>query len=168
MTIVAITVAIVMVVVMVVPGVIPIGTIPTPVVTVPVVRTIPIVVIIPPRAVITVVVWIVVRVIIGIMVWVETPVPCIAYIDVSGIAIVVASIVVIVVVHGGACTCTETLDAGGKVLVIIGFGGGVNHAVGVGHRFSGLIHGIDVGLVVLAVGVIRLIVVGSIAADTGS
>ena len=157
---------------MVMPWMIPIGTVPTPVVTVPVVRTIPIVVIIPPRAVITVVVWIVVRVIIGVVVWVETPVPCIAYIDVSGIAtvvaVVVACVVVIVVVHGGAGTCAETLDAGGKVLVIIGLSGGVNHAVGVGHRFSGLIYGIDVGLVVLAVGVIRLIVVGSIAADTGS
>ena len=134
--------------------------VPTPVVAVPVVGTIPVVVIVP-----GVVIAVVIRIVVAVVVRVEAPVPGVANIDVGGAAVVATSVVIIVIVHGGAGSSAETLDAGCEVLVVIGLSGGVNHAVGVGHRLSGLIHRLDVGLVVLAVGIIRLIVVGGIAAD---
>ena len=59
----------------------------------------------------------------------------------------------------------ETLDASRIVGIVIGFGGGVDHAVGVGHRFRGLIHGFGIADVVFAVGIVGLVVVFRVAAD---
>ena len=59
----------------------------------------------------------------------------------------------------------ETLDARGKIGIVVGLGGGVNHAVGVGHRFGGLVDGFRIGGVVLAVGIVVLIVIRRVAAD---
>ena len=158
------TVSKVMVVVMVMmmmPGVIPERIVPAPVVTVPVIGTIPVVIVIP-----IAVVRIIIRIVVSVAIGIESPVPGIAHIDVS-VATVASSVVVIVIIHSGTGSCTKTLDAGCEVLIVISFGGGVHHAVGVGHCFCGLIHGIDVGLIVFAVRVIRLIVVGGVTADTG-
>ena len=147
----------VMIMVMMMPGVIPVRIVPTPVIAVPVVRTVPVVVVIPVT---------VVRIIIGVAVRVVTPVPTGAHIDIGGAtAGITSGVVVVVIVHGGAGSCAETLDAGREILVVVGFGGGVNHAIGVGHRFSSLIHGLGNGLVIFAVGIIRLIVIGGAAAD---
>ena len=146
------------------PGMIPVVIIvPTPVVAVPVVGTVPIVVIVP-----GVVITVVVRIVVTVMIGIEAPVPGVTYINIGGVTAIVTGVIVVVVVHGRTGAGAETLDAGGEVLIIIGFGGGVNHAIGVGHRLRGLIHGIDIGLVVLAVGVVCLIVIGGIAADAGS
>ncbi len=156
---VAVAEVMVMVVVMI-PRMIPVVVVvPAPVVAVPIVGTIPVVVIVP-----GIVIAVVIRIVITVVVRVEAPVPSVAYIDVGGAAIA-ASVVIIVIIHGGTGSSAETLDAGCEVLVVISLGGGVNHTVGVSHRLSSLIHGLDVGLVVLAVGIIRLIVVGGIAAD---
>lgn len=156
-------VIVMMVVMMVMIGVVPIGIIPTPMEAVPIIRAVPVVVVIP-RIIITVVVR---MIIIGVGVWVEAPIPTVANIDISIAAgIIVSCIVVVVVIHAGAGSCAETLDTGRKVLVVVGLGSGVNHAVGVGHRFSSLIHGLDVGLVVVTVGIVGLIVVSGVATDT--
>lgn len=157
---VAVAEVMVMVVVMI-PRMIPVVVVvPAPVVAVPIVGTIPVVVIVP-----GIVIAVIIRIVIAVVVRVEAPVPSVAYIDVCGAAAIAASVIIIVIIHGGAGSSAETLDAGCEVFVVIGFGGGVNHTVRVGHRLSSLIHGLDVGLVVLAVGIIRLIVVGGIAAD---
>lgn len=162
-TVVAMVMVVVMkikvVMVVVIVGVVPIRGVPTPVIAIPIVGAIPVVVIVP-RVVIAIIA------VIAVAVWVESPVPAVAYIDIGvARAVAVASIIVVVIIHGGACIGAETLDAGSKVLVVVGFGGGVNHAVGIGHRFGGLIHRIDVGLVILAIGIICLIVVRGAAAD---
>jgi hypothetical protein len=155
---------VVVMVVVVMPWMIPVVVVvPTPVVAIPVVGTIPVVVVIPPGAVVAVVV----RIVVTVAIRIEAPIPCIAHIDVGVPAAVAAGVVVIVVVHGGAGACAKTLDAGSEVLVIVGLGGGVNHTIGVGHRLGGLVYGIDIGLVVLAVRVICLIVVCGVAADAG-
>ena len=157
------TMAEVMVMVVMMPRMIPVVVVvPTPVVAVPIVGTIPVVVIVP-----RIVIAVVIRIVITVVVRVEAPVPSVAYIDVCGASTVATRVVVIVIIHGGAGSGAKTLDTGCKVLIIIGFGSGVNHAVGVCYRLSGLIHRLDVGLVVLAVRIIRLIVVGGIAADSG-
>ena len=153
-----------MVVVMVmIPRMIPIVVVvPAPMVAVPVVGTIPVVVIVP-----GVVIAVIIRIVVTVVIRVEAPVPGIAYIDVGVAAAIATSVVVVVIIHSGAGSSAETLDAGGEVLVVVGLSGGVNHTIGIGHRLSGLIHGSDVGLVVLAVGIISLIVVSGIAADAG-
>lgn len=159
-----IAIVVVMVVVMV-PRVIPIGIIPAPMVAIPVVGAVPVVVVIP-IAVVRIVIRIVVGIIVGVAIRIESPVPTVTYINI-GIASTVAGVIVVVIIHGRTGACAETLDAGGEVLIIVGFSGGVNHAVGVGYCFGSLIYGVDIGLVVLAVGVIRLIVIGGVAADSG-
>ena len=159
----SIVVVVPMMVVMV-PGMIPVVVIPTPMIAVPVVGTVPIVVIVPGIVISVIVVGIVV--VIAVMVRIEAPVPCVAYIDVGvAAAIGVACVIVVVIVHGGAGTGAETLDAGREIGVVVGLGGGVNHAVGVGHRLGRLIHGGGVRNVVLAVGIIGLVVVSATAAD---
>ena len=82
-----------------------------------------------------------------------------------GISAAIACVVVIIIADGRGGSCAETLDAGCKIGIVISFGGGINHAVGVGHRFSGLIHGFGIADVILAVGIISLVVVLRIAAD---
>ena len=62
----------------------------------------------------------------------------------------------------------EALDARGKVGIVICLGGGVNYAVGVGHRLSGLVDGIGIVDVILAVGIVGLVVVFRVAADAGA
>ena len=155
-----------MVVVVVMMWMIPVVVVPTPVPAIPVVWTIPVVIVIIPRVPRAV------MPIIGIViitVRVESPVPGIADINVGVAAVIaVACVIVVVVVHGGGGSSAETLDAGCKVGIVIGFGGGVNHTVGISHGFGGLVHGIHVGLVVLAIGIISLIVVGRAVVDTRS
>ena len=146
--------------------VIPVVVIPSPVPAVPI-RAVPIViVIIPgvPRAIVPIVGIIIVAV------WVESPVPGpgVANINIGVAAVVaVACVIVVIIVHSGGSSSAETLDASRKVGIIVGFGGGVDHSVGVGHSLGGLVHGIHIGLVVLAIGVIGLIVVGRAVVDTG-
>ena len=158
MTVTEVVVMMVVVMVMVMEGMIPEGIVPAPVVTVPIVRTIPIVVIVP-RVIVPVVIWIVVSVIIA---GIEAPVPGVAYIHIGGAA---AGVVVVIIVERSAGSRSETLDAGCEVGIVIGFGGGVNHTVGVSHSLSVLIYGFSVRHIVLAVGIIGLIIVGAIAAD---
>ena len=150
--IVSVTVAIVVVVmmVMVVMWVIPVVVIPSPVMSIPIVGAIPVIVVIP---------WIVITVV-GIIIeseteGIEAPIPGVAYINI-GIA---TSIVVVIIIQCGAGAGAETLDTCRIVGIVVGFGGGVNHTVGVSHGFSGLVHWLRVGHVILTVGVISLIVI---------
>ena len=150
------------VVMMMVMRMIPIVVVPAPVIAVPVIGTVPIIVIIP---------WVVktivgIMIVIVIMVRIEAPIPRVAHINIGvATAVGVAGVIVVVVIHRGAGTRSETLDAGREVGIVVGLGSGVNHAVGIGHRLGGLIHGFGVGLVVLAVGIISLVVVSAIAID---
>lgn len=59
----------------------------------------------------------------------------------------------------------KTFDARGKVGIVVSFGSGVHHAVGIGHRLRGLVYGLRVTDIVLAVGIIGLVVVFRTAAD---
>ena len=155
----------IMVVVMMVMRMIPVGIVPTPMESVPIVRTVPIVVIIPPWAIISIIIRIIVTV---VSIRVEAPVPGIAYIHVGVAAAVVTGVIVIVIIHGGTGTCAETFDTGRIVSVIISLGGGVNHAVGVGYGLRGLVNRTHIRLVVLAIGVVSLIVVGRTDTYTGT
>ena len=62
----------------------------------------------------------------------------------------------------------KTLDARGKVGIIISLSGSVNYAVGVGYCFRGLINRFGIIDVILAVGIVGLIVVFRVAADAGA
>ena len=153
----AVTRTIVVVVVMVMMmRMVPIVVVPSPMIAVPIVWTIPVIIIIP-GIVIAVVVGVTVA---EVSVWIVDPTPGVAYINIGAAAGAVSSgIIVVIVIQGGAGASAETLDACRKVGIVVGFGGGVDHAVGVGHRLGGLINGLRVGYVVLAVGVVSLVVV---------
>ena len=88
------------------------------------------------------------------------------HVDVS-VATATGVVVVIIVSRRGGLRA-ETLDARGEVGIVIGLCGGVHHAVGVGHRFSGLIDGVGIADVILAVGLVGLIVIFRVAADAGA
>ena len=147
---------------------VPVGVIPGPMIAVPVVGTVPVAVVgisesdIPSWGVIVIVV---IR-----AVGIEAPVPgVIVHINIGVAA--TAGVIVIVIVHGAGGLGAEALDTGGKVGIIVSLGGGVHHAVGVGHGLSGLVHGFDIGFEVLVVGVIRLVVVlaaGGLRADSAA
>ena len=97
----------------------------------------------------------------------ETPIEGVvaaAHINV-GVAAAAACVIVVVIVTRGGGLCAETLDASRIVGIVVGFGGGVDHAVGVGHRFRGLVNGFGIAGVVLAVGIVGLVVVFRVAAD---
>ena len=133
---VAMTIVVVMVVMMVMmmPGMIPIVVVPAPMIAVPVVGTVPVIVVIP-RVVITIVVMRII--VVAVVIRIESPVPRVVYINIGVSSAVGATcIVIVVIVHGGAGVCSETFDAGCEVGIVVGLGGGVNHAIGVGHRFS--------------------------------
>ena len=155
-------------VMMVMMRMIPIVVVPTPVIAVPIVGAIPVVVVVVPRAIVEAVVIARIEIVVIVIgtVRIEPPIPSVADIDV-GVATAVAGVIIVVVIHGGAGTCAETLDACCKVSVVVGLGSSVNHAIGVGHGFSGLIDGIDIGFEVLAVRIVGLIVVSRTAADAG-
>ena len=150
MSIASVAIVVVVMMVMVVMWVIPVVVIPSPVMSIPIVWAIPVIIVVP-GVVITVV---------GIIVeaeaeGIEAPVPRVAYINIG----VAPGIVIVIIVHGGAGACAETLDTCRIVGIVVGFGGGVNHTVGVSHGFSGLVHWLRVGHVILTVGVISLIVI---------
>ena len=86
------------------------------------------------------------------------------HIDVGVTAAVVGVVVVIIVSCRGSLRA-ETLDACGKVGIVIRLCGGVHHAVGVGHRLRGLVNGVSIVDVILAVGIIGLVVIFRVAAD---
>lgn len=92
--------------------------------------------------------------------WVVIPRVIVVYGDVC----VAARVVVVIITGRTRCRGSEALDARGIVGVVVGFCGGVNHTVGVGHGFSGLIHRVN-RRVVLAVGIIALIVVFRVLAE---
>ena len=81
-------------------------------------------------------------------------------VDVVSIA---TSVVVVIITHRRGGSRTETLDASRIVGIVVGLGGGVNHAIGVGDGFCGLVNRISIADVVLAVGVISLVVILRIA-----
>ena len=89
------------------------------------------------------------------------------HIDVGVTAAVVCVVVVIIVSCRGGLRA-KTLDASGKVSIVIRLCGGVHHAVGVGHRLRGLVNGVGIVDVIFAVGIIGLIVIFRVAADTGA
>lgn len=147
MTTVTIVVMVMMVVVM---RMIPIVVIPSPMRSVPIIRAVPVIVVIP-----GVVITVVGRIVEAETEGVKAPVPGVAYINIG----VATGIVVVIIIQCGAGSTAETLDACRIVGIVVGFSGGIDHAVGVGHGFGGLVHGLRVGHVVLAVGVISLVVV---------
>ena len=63
---------------------------------------------------------------------------------------------------------TETFDARGEVGIVVSFSGSVHYAVGVGHRFRGLIDGLGIADIIFAVGIIGLVVIFRAAADAGA
>ena len=81
------------------------------------------------------------------------------------VGVATARVVVVIIADGRGSTCAETLDAGCIVGIVVGLGGGVNHAVGVGHRFGGLINRLGIADVVSAIGIVGLVVVFRVAAD---
>ena len=86
------------------------------------------------------------------------------HVDVGVTAAVVGVVVVIIISCRGGLRA-ETLDACGKVGIVIRLSGSVHHAVGVGHRLRGLVDGVGIVDVILAVGIIGLIVIFRVAAD---
>lgn len=149
------TVMVVVMVMMVIVRMIPVIIVPCPMIAIPMIRVVgavPIVIIIP--GVVPVIV-IVPRVVITTY----------AYIYIGGASVIAgaAGVIVVIIVQGGAGSCAETLDTSRIIGVIIGLGGGVNHAVGVSHGLSGLINRLRVGHVILAVAVISLVVVSGTA-----
>ena len=82
-------------------------------------------------------------------------------------ATAIGVIVVIIVSRRGSLRA-ETLDARCKVCIIVGLRRSVNHAIGVGYRFSGLVNGFGIADVVFAVGIVGLVVVFRVAADAGA
>jgi hypothetical protein len=86
------------------------------------------------------------------------------YVDI-GVATASVGVVVVIIVSCRGGLGTETLDTSGKVGIVIRLRSGVHHAVGVGHRLCGLINGVGVVDVVLAVGIVGLIVIFRVAAD---
>ncbi len=86
-------------------------------------------------------------------------------VDVGVATAIAARVVVVIIVARRGGLCAETLDAAGEVGIIVGLGGGVNDAVCVGHRLRGLVHGLGIVDVVLAVGIVGLVVVFRVAAD---
>jgi len=157
MTMSPVIIVMMMVVVMIIIWMIPEWAIPTPMETIPVIGTIPVIVIVP-RVVISVIVWIVVSIIAGI----EPPVPRVAYIDIGGVA---TGVVIVIIVERGAGSRTKTLDARSEVGIVIGFGSGVNNAVGVSYRLGVLVHGFGIRNIIFTIGIIGLIIVSGIAAD---
>ena len=84
------------------------------------------------------------------------------------VGVAATRVIVVIIADGRGSTRAETLDAGCIVGIVVSLGGGVNHAVGVGHRFSGLIHWLDIADVVFAIGIVGLVVVLRVAADAGA
>ena len=104
-----------------------------------------------------------------VVAWVVVPIEGVIAVHVDvGVATATDRVIIVVVVSRRRGLCAETLDAGGKVGVIIGLSGGVHYAVRVGHRLRGLVNGISVVDVVLAVGIVGLVVVFRVAADAGA
>ena len=89
------------------------------------------------------------------------------YIDVR-IATASVCVVVIIIVSRRGGLCAETLDACGEVGVVIRLRSSINYAVGVSYRFRGLINGVGIVDVILAVGIVGLVVVFRVAADAGA
>ena len=89
------------------------------------------------------------------------------HIDV-GVAAAVVGVVIIIIVSCRRGLCAETLDACGKVGIVIRLRGGVHHAVGVSYSLRGLINWFGVVDVILAVGIVGLIVIFRVAADAGA
>ena len=89
------------------------------------------------------------------------------HIDIGVTAAVVGVVVVIIVSRRGGLRA-ETLDACGKVGIVIRLRGGVHHAVGVSHRLRGLINWFGVVDVIFPVGIVGLIVIFRVAADAGA
>ena len=150
MSMTAVTIVVMVMMMMVVMRMIPIVVIPSPMRSVPIVRAVPVIVVIP---------WVVITVV-GRIVEAETegvkaPVPGVAYINIG----VATGIVVVIIIQCGAGSAAEALDACRIVGIVVGFSGGIDHAVGVSHGFGGLVHWLRVGHVVLTVGVISLVVV---------
>ena len=134
---------------------IPVVVMPSPIMSVPIVGAIPVIVVIP-----GVVITVVGRNVETEAEGIKAPVPGVAYINIgaaSGTA--TTSIVVIVIIQCGAGSSAETLDACRIVGIVVGFCGGIDYSVGVGHGFGGLIHWLRVGLVVPTVSVIGLVVI---------
>ena len=144
---------------MIAPTITPVG-IPTPIVTI-VVRITPIPV---PTPIAAPIGTIAPSVIIGrVVVPIEGIVTI--HVDVRVTTATAVGIIVVIIVSRRGGLCAETLDACGKVRIVVGLCGGVNHAIGVGHRFSGLVNGFGIADVVLAVGIVGLVVVFRVAAD---
>jgi hypothetical protein len=89
------------------------------------------------------------------------------YIDVR-IASSSVSVIVIIIVSRCGGWCAETLDACGEVSIVIRLRSSINYTVGVGHRLRGLVYGISIVDVILAVGIVSLVVVFRVAADAGA
>ena len=144
---------------------IPIGIVPAPVVTV--VRSVPGVV---PIAIVTVVIArsIVIVVVVGRTVGIKAPVPGVAIINIGVASGAASSVIVVIVVERRGGVGAETLDAGCEVCIVVGLGGGIDHAVGVGHGLRGLIDGLSGSLVGAGVVVIRLVAVGGASSDAGT
>ena len=90
------------------------------------------------------------------------------HIDIRVTTATTVGVIVVIIVSRRGGLRAETLDARGKVGIIVGLGGGVNHTIGVGYRFRGLVNGLGIVDVVLAVGIVGLVVVFRTAADAGA
>jgi hypothetical protein len=99
---------------------------------------------------------------------VVVPIEGIIAIDVDVGVTARACVIVVIVVSIGGGLCAETLDSCSEVGIVICLSGGVYHAIRVSHRLSGLVDGIGIVDVILAVGIVGLIVIFRVAADAGA
>lgn len=101
------------------------------------------------------------------VVWVAPPViPRIVTVY-NDIGVAAMGVVVIIVVDIAAGRRSETLETGCIVGIVIRFGCGIGHPVGIGYGFRGLICRLGIQLIVLAVGIVGLVIVLFVVADAG-
>lgn len=99
------------------------------------------------------------------VVWGAPPVIPRVVIVYDNIGVAAMGVVVIIVVDIAAGRRSETLETGCIVGIVICFGCGVGHPVGIGNGFRGLICRLGIQLIVLAVGIVSLVIVLFVVAD---
>ena len=99
--------------------------------------------------------------------WVIIPIEGVVAVHIN-VCFATASVIIVIIVNGRGGLRAKTLDARGKISIVISLCGCVHYAVRVSHRFRGLVNGFGIVGVVFTVGIIGLVVVFRVAADAGA